>query len=104
MYLTASYKTTSEIICLSTRQEKARQTTRPRSDIRSSIHHAQHLMLADFTFDGVTFPLVHDVSGAETAATPGDCSYEQDFNYKIQNLKMARSYWAGTCHSGQQRT
>ena len=80
--MTASYKTMSEIICLSTRQEKARQTTRPRSDIRSSIHHAGHLMLADFTFNGVTFPLVHDVSGAETAATPGDCSYEHDFNYK----------------------
>ena len=77
------YKTRSEFMCLSTRQEKARQTTRPRSDIRSSIHHARHQMLADFTFNGVTFPLVHDVSSAETAATPGSCSCEHDFNYKI---------------------
>ena len=99
------YKTRSEFMCLSTRQEKARQTTRPRSDIRSSIHHARHQMLADFTFNGVTFTLVHDVSGAETAATPGDCSCEHDFKYKkFKILKMARSYSAGTCHSGQQRT
>ena len=75
-------------MCLSTRQEKARQTTRPRSDIRSSIHHALHQVLADFTFNGVTFPLVHDVSGAETAATPDNCSYEHDFNYK--NSKFLR--------------